>query len=272
MAESGCKSIIEHAFWVKGAFDFDDTIGIDDGESKRCFDGKRRESEKILNFFKVFSRHQQKMSVVARCQSFLHTENFHHSAMKSLSYLRSTRGLAALLGLLSASAIITSCSSGSSGSMAGAGHGPFDSRGNYVEAWADNPEMWKGRSNSSPSLDAQPEPIMLAANDTPPASMTSVASAPTRSATVSTASIKPRTSTTSVSTKPRTTVAKTTVKPKTVASKSRNSSSSRVMVKKGDTLYGLALRHKSSVSAIQKANGMRDTKLSVGRSLVIPRI
>jgi N-acetylmuramoyl-L-alanine amidase len=45
-----------------------------------------------------------------------------------------------------------------------------------------------------------------------------------------------------------------------------------VVVKKGDTLSGLAARYGSSVSTIQKANGMRDTKLAIGRSLVIPRL
>jgi LysM repeat protein len=45
-----------------------------------------------------------------------------------------------------------------------------------------------------------------------------------------------------------------------------------VVVKKGDTLSGLAARYGSSVSSIQRANGMRDTKLAIGRSLVIPRL
>lgn len=196
----------------------------------------------------------------------------------SLSQL-SLRSLASLLGLSLFSSIIASCSSGGGGGLAGSGHGPFDSRGNYVEAWADNPEKWKGRPSASPAVDTAPEPVLLAANDAPPANVTPIATTPTRPVQVaslksssSTTSIKPRTSSTTVSTKAKTTVAKTTAKPKAVTSKSKASSSSRVVVKKGDTLYGLALRHKSSVSAIQKANGMRDSKLSIGRSLVIPRI
>jgi LysM repeat protein len=199
----------------------------------------------------------------------------------SYSHL-SLRSLASLLGISLISALIVSCSSGGDSSLAGSGHGPFDSRGNYVEAWADSPDKWKGRSISTPPSVVEPEPIMLAANDTPPPSMTPIATVPSRPVQVaslkpsaSSTSIKPRTTTTSVSTKPKTaTVAKTTAKPKpkTVAAKPRTSSTARVVVKKGDTLYGLALRHKSSVSAIQKANGLRDTRLSIGRSLVIPRI
>ena len=199
----------------------------------------------------------------------------------SLSHL-SARSLAPFLGLSLISGFIASCSSGGGdSSMAGVGHGPFDSRGNYVEAWADNPEKWKGRSISTPPAVSEPEPVMLASNDAPPVDMTPVAAAPaprpvqvaSLKPSASSTSIKPRTSSTTVSTKAKTTVAKAPVKakPKTVATKSRASSSSRVVVKKGDTLYGLALRHKTSVTAIQKANGLRDSKLSIGRALVIPR-
>jgi membrane-bound lytic murein transglycosylase D len=42
-------------------------------------------------------------------------------------------------------------------------------------------------------------------------------------------------------------------------------------VKKGDTLYALALRHNTSVSAIQKANGIKGSNLTIGKSLTIPR-
>ena len=75
--------------------------------------------------------------------------------------------------------------------------------------------------------------------------------------------------------KPGPVVVKATSKPKTksktVASKPRPSSSTRVVVKKGDTLYALALRHNTSVSAIQKANGIKGSNLTIGKSLTIPR-
>ena len=194
--------------------------------------------------------------------------------------------LVAILGSVVVSSLLSSCSSG--GGVADTGYGPFDSRGNYVEAWADNPSKWNRRSiakDSSPVEDPAPE--LLAANDSPPSNLTPITTS-TSSREVEVARMKPSTSSTkptvaktttkpkststaSTSSKPKSTgsVAKTSSKSKAVASKSR---SSRVVVKKGDTLSGLAARHGSSVSAIQRANGMRDTKLAIGRSLVIPRL
>ena len=179
-------------------------------------------------------------------------------------------------------ALVSSCTSGGSGGgLADTGYGPFDSRGNYVEDWADNPSKWKRRPTSQDAL-PDTEPALLASNDSPPSSMTPISTSSTSSGPVEVARLKPTTTTTSTSqartsttAKPKTTTttAKTTVKPKpkTVATKPRTSPSTRVVVKKGDTLSGLATRYKSSVTAIQKANGMRDTKLAIGRSLVIPR-
>ena len=197
----------------------------------------------------------------------------------------SVGAVASILGFSICAGFLTSCSS-SGGGVADTGYGPFDSRGNYVEAWADNPTKWNRRSSAPTPIEMEPEPTLLAANDAPPSNMTPIStSAPSTSkpvqvatlkSTSSTSSIKPRTTTTNTSSKPKSTVsvAKTTskAKPKTVASKSRSSSTARVVVKKGDTLSGLASRHKTSVSAIQKANGMRDTRLAIGRSLVIPRM
>jgi LysM repeat protein len=51
------------------------------------------------------------------------------------------------------------------------------------------------------------------------------------------------------------------VKPKTI----------RHTVKDGDTLYGLARKYGTSVSAIQKINGLKGTLIRTGRSYVIPR-
>lgn len=166
--------------------------------------------------------------------------------------------------------------------MADTGYGPFDSRGNYVEAWADTPSKWTRRTFSKDAAPDADDATLLAANDSPPSNMTPVTTTTSTRATEvtrlkpstsSTSSTKPRTTavTSSTAAKPKTsaTAAKTTVKSKTVAAKPR---STRVVVKKGDTLSGLASRHGSSVSAIQRANGMRDTKLAIGRSLVIPRL
>lgn len=198
----------------------------------------------------------------------------------SLSFL-SVGSLSGLAGLLICSSLFSSCSSGGGG-LADTGYGPFDSRGNYVEAWADNPSKWTRRSfaqDASPDAD----PAMLAANDSPPSNMTPI-STTTSSRSVEVARLKP---TTSSSTKTRSTTASTSSKPKTSSTVAKSSASksstkskavaakprsTRVVVKKGDTLSGLASRHGSSVSAIQRANGMRDTKLAIGRSLVVPRL
>jgi LysM repeat protein len=42
------------------------------------------------------------------------------------------------------------------------------------------------------------------------------------------------------------------------------------IVKKGDTLYGLSRRYKTSVSAIQKRNGLKGTTIRNGATLIIP--
>lgn len=41
-------------------------------------------------------------------------------------------------------------------------------------------------------------------------------------------------------------------------------------VRRGDTLYGLSRRYKTTVSAIQRANGLRGTVISIGKRLRIP--
>ena len=45
----------------------------------------------------------------------------------------------------------------------------------------------------------------------------------------------------------------------------------RVTVKKGDTLYGLSLRYKTTVAAIKKANGLKSDLIRPGQKLVVPR-
>lgn len=174
---------------------------------------------------------------------------------------------------------LNSCATG--GRSAGdTGYGPFDSSGNYVEAWADDPSKWR----RNPTLNTA-----VASNDTPPRNATPLPTAsPSVSevaqvspVTTSNTMPKPRTSTTTVRTAPKPTVKPTVVrttprptvkpKPRPVAVKPKVAPSTRVVVKKGDTLYGLASRYKSSVSAIQRANGISGTNLKIGRSLVIPR-
>jgi LysM repeat protein len=144
------------------------------------------------------------------------------------------------------------------------GTGPFDSRGNYIEAWADNPSQW--RKGSTQVVEAQPDrpaaevpvtPPVVASNPPPRRSSSStpvVASRP-----------KPR---------PTTVATNTTPKPKPVVRKpvvKAKPKTTRHSVRSGDNLYNIAKRYGTSVGAIQKANGIKGAMIRPGQSLVIPR-
>ncbi|MEM8766543.1 MAG: LysM peptidoglycan-binding domain-containing protein [Pseudomonadota bacterium] len=45
----------------------------------------------------------------------------------------------------------------------------------------------------------------------------------------------------------------------------------RVKVEQGDTLSGLAQRHRTDVKSLKQANGLRNTRITVGDSLLIPK-
>ena len=192
---------------------------------------------------------------------------------------------------------------GIAGTSNPSGTGPFDSRGNYVEAWADNPSAWRKGNNTQV---AEAEPDRAAATDIPVspefvkveevpsnavpyqqgATTTTVVykkptpSAVTRSAperTVAKNTSKPSSTTKSTTRpKPSSTVAKSTTKPKAsvkkelVKSKAKPKSSSHT-VKSGDNLFNIAKRYGTSVSAIQKANGVKGATIRPGQSLKIPR-
>lgn len=179
---------------------------------------------------------------------------------------------------------LASC--GTNGGLAGganpgnhpSGTGPFDSRGNYVEDWADTPSKWK--KNSSPP--SKPGEGLMAANDEPPAdsiplptaantpqpgdigSMPVVVTRPTPTKSVS--STKPSSSSSaSVAAKS---------KPKTTAStkpKAKKPTTVRYTIKKGDTLSAIASRNKTTVTALQRANGIKGSLIQPGKSLVIPK-
>ena len=117
-------------------------------------------------------------------------------------------------------------------------HGPFDSNGNYVDAWADNPPKRKYFSaNRTP-----PKPTVAPIAPTPTFSPSKPKYTPRPTPVVKTVSIKP-------------------------AKKAPRIHS----VKRGDTLYGLALKYKTSVGSIQRANRMRNTVIGIGQKLIIPR-
>ena len=116
--------------------------------------------------------------------------------------------------------------------------GPFDEDGNYIEAWADNPPPRSKRSKSKPAPPG-PEPRLASA----PATIPSPQPQTYRTAPKPVYKPKPK------------------PKPKFV----------RHSVKKGETLYGLARRYGTSVSAIQKANGISGALIRIGQSLKIPK-
>jgi LysM repeat protein len=118
----------------------------------------------------------------------------------------------------------------------------------------------------------------------PPSGFTEPSSSAPRTPTYTTAPRK----TTPSSSKPKTTVAKakpkttskstaSKTKPKTVAKttkkpiKKTTKPAAKVhTVVKGDTLYGLALKNKTTVAKIKAANGLSSDKLSIGKKLRIP--
>lgn len=99
-----------------------------------------------------------------------------------------------------------------------------------------------------------------------PTSMRTVAAiprpAPTHTVTRTSSAPRPA-SVSRPSTKPRTVSTRSTTRPKA-------SSSRYHTVKKGDTLYALSRRYKTSVSSIQRANGMNGTVIGIGKKLKIP--
>jgi LysM repeat protein len=169
------------------------------------------------------------------------------------------------------------------------GLGPFDASGNYVEAWADAPHKWPTRPRPTaptPSLEIPtPNPVVppatlptaIAASDpagNPPAITKAPGpiNSPPEVAALNPAKPKPATKP-AVKTTAKTTAAKPTVKTtaKATAAKPKNKSATNYTVKKGDTLYDLSKRFGTPIAAIQRANGLKGSNLSIGKKLVIPR-
>jgi LysM repeat protein len=152
------------------------------------------------------------------------------------------------------------------------GTGPFDSAGNYREDWADDPSKWRrpGKrvvnpppvSSSSLAMRDEPPPnsVPLAASRPAPSRPASSASTTrSRETTRSTAS-RPKP-------KPKTTVAKAKAKPKAKP----KPKTVRYVVKRGDTLSGIAGRYGTSVSALRRTNGISGSIIRPGQSLTIPK-
>ena len=117
--------------------------------------------------------------------------------------------------------------------------GPYDSRGNYIEDWVDQPYKWY--CPPAPGSHSRPNKT-IAANHSPKPVISPVVM-----------SLPPAVTRTSP----------TTVKPQ--------QSVIRYTVKRGDTLSVIANRYRTTVSKIQRANGLRSTVIRIGQSLKIPR-
>ena len=160
----------------------------------------------------------------------------------------------------------------------GPGTGPYDSAGNYREDWADDPSKWRkpgGRSqqpaddlpmiakNEQPPANANPLAPQVSANPKP--AVTKVQSTPTVKHTEEpkVVATRPKPKPTVVKPKPTVVKAKPKAKPKP--------KTTRYIVKSGDYLSRIAARNGSSVSAIQRANGISGTLIRPGQSLVIPK-
>jgi len=179
------------------------------------------------------------------------------------------------LGLLALVIALPSCGVDGTGSGSSllanhpTGTGPFDSRGNYVEDWADNPANW-----SRPTTVASNTPRTPAARPNLPAEVPVVArhEQPPMNAVPIVASAPPPPRPPAPATASRTTAAAPKPKPKpAVASAPKPPAPTRYTIRKGDTLSGIAARHKTTVAALQRANNIKGSLIHPGKVLVIPR-
>lgn len=142
------------------------------------------------------------------------------------------------------------------------GEYPFDSQGNYVSAWAAEGEQRSGRAPVfGTDYSSWQSSHGGSGRSSPPKKTTTVVSSTRSSSTPA-----KKTTTTSSSTQRS---SSTTAK-KPTPTKSSSSSVSHT-VKSGDTLYGLALRYKSTVAKIKAANGLKSDIIRPGQRLRIPR-
>ena len=128
--------------------------------------------------------------------------------------------------------------------------GPFDEFGNYREDWAHDPGKWTRPSKSKPTT-------QIAKYDPPPADAMPIvkSSPPPRS---------PPSTTSRVQSSPK-------PKPVVTAKPKPKPTVSRYTVRKGDSLYAIAQRNRSSVAAIQRANNISGSLIRPGQVLVIPK-
>lgn len=126
--------------------------------------------------------------------------------------------------------------------------GPFNSRGDYIEDWVDQPDKWYKPSAPTSS----PKPTGLA-NYKKPEPPPEIAVVEVKPIPQQVAVVKP---------KP---VAKPKPKPKPTPAVARHT------VKRGDTLSAIARRYGSTISKIQRANGISGSIIRIGQTLKVPK-
>jgi len=150
--------------------------------------------------------------------------------------------------LLLATPLLTQCGS-KSAPPSQTVTGPFNSRGDYIEDWVDQPDKWYRPPAPGTGSGSKPKTAI--------ASNTQVAPEPHVPLIETYSPPEPR---------PQPTVAK----PKPT-SKPKPPTVIRHTVKRGDTLSALARRYGTSVTKIQKANGLPNTVIRLGQTLKIPK-
>jgi LysM repeat protein len=165
-----------------------------------------------------------------------------------------------LLALASASVILVSCQNGQNPfkKTSSGGNDPYvmnyPSDGGY-NPYPDQPGRLAGAAPSyeTPVAPAEADPYAFnAASHTPPKTTTTSSPSSTARKTVASSSSKPKSSTTSSKSRPP-------------AKKSSGSSSHTVT--KGDTLYGIALKNKTTVAKIKSLNGLKSDLIRPGQRL-----
>ena len=148
--------------------------------------------------------------------------------------------------------------------------GPFDSRGNYIEEWADQPSKWKKTNVPTPPAPSEipqpapptpqptPPPEIAISRPTPPPTPTPTVSTPKPTPTPTVSKPKPKP-------KPKPTIVKAKPKPKPKPVIVRHT------VSKGENLLRIASRYGSSVSKIQQANSIQGSTIRIGQRLIIPK-
>jgi len=148
--------------------------------------------------------------------------------------------------------LATSCADKPRGPGHPVGTGPFNSRGDYIEAWADNPAKWRGgdRKPTPPRTTTPPRQQQQATASTP---------RPTQQARpTQTAQNRP---TQTAQTRPA-----TTPQPRPQPRPQART----YTVKRGDTLSGIASRHRTTVAGLRRANGISGDLIRPGQVLRIP--